>query len=341
MKYRIIALAVIVFILLSAFFLQNIDIKKNRYHQHLQAVEKGECTDHGEEEFCTHLPLLSITTDEAIPSPYVVDTSSNLRVHNNDTVGATIRLFDAHEENNHLTDVPDIEERGTVRVRGASSREYDKKGYLIKFKEDDLQTGKKVSVCGMTPDSEWALHGPFLDKTLIRNYICYNLAGEIMDYAPNVRFCEAFINGEYMGVYLIVEKPEYNRNGRIQIEQTNPKMDATSYIVQIDRMPDDPNRAIETYLSYSLISKSNDRERRGYYSVAYPSITLTDAQKQFIETDISTFERALFSYDFNDKHKGYKEYIDVDSFVDYFLINEFTLNYDAVGLSTFLYRYRG
>ena len=42
----------------------------------------------------------------------------------------------------------------------------------------------------MDPHHEWVLHGPFLDKTLIRNYMWYNIAGEIMDYAPNVRFCE-------------------------------------------------------------------------------------------------------------------------------------------------------
>ena len=56
---------------------------------------------------------------------------------------------------------------------------------------------------GMDAHYEWAMHGPYLDKSLIRNYMWYNIAGEIMDYAPNVRFCEVIINGEYKGLYVM------------------------------------------------------------------------------------------------------------------------------------------
>ncbi len=339
MKYRILSIFVIVSVILSALGFQNVDTKKNRYHQHLQALEKPVCTEHEDDVFCTHLPLMNITTDEPVPAPYlsVMDRNGNI-LKNDEMVGATIQYFDSETENNHLTDTPVVDERAMIRIRGASSRKYDKHGYLIKFKKDDMVTGQKVSLSGMTPDSEWALHGPFLDKTLIRNYICYNLAGEIMDYAPNVRFCEAFLNGEYIGVYLIVEKPEFNENGRIEIEKTNPKVDTTSYIVQIDRESQDESASIETFATYSYIMANTGAERRGYYHIEYPSATLTEGQKQYIESDISRFEKALYSYDYSDKHNGYKAYIDVDSFVDYFLINEFTLNYDAMGLSTFLYR---
>lgn len=339
MKYRFFSVAVLLAMLLLAFCLQNVDIRKNRYHQHREALPKTACRDHGDEVFCTHLPLMEITTDEPLPSPYLTKLDADgLFCKNDAMVGATIRYFDSETENNHLTDTPVVDERALIRIRGASSRKYDKTGYLIKFKEADLVTGKKVSLSGMTEDSEWALHGPFLDKTLIRNYFCYNLAGEIMDYAPNVRFCEIFVNGEYMGVYLIVEKVEYSEEGRIAIEKTNPRVDTTSYIVQIDRDSHNDRVSIETFASYSYITANMGGERRGYYQIEYPSSTLTEGQRQYIESDISRFEKALYSYDYKDKDHGYPAYIDVDSFVDYFLINEFTLNYDAMGLSTFLYR---
>ena len=82
-----------------------------------------------------------------------------------------------------------------IRVRGNSSRYFDKKNYLIRLTDD---TGKYENheVMGMEPHYEWALHGPYLDKSLIRNYMWYNIAGEMMDYAPNVRFCEVIVNGE-------------------------------------------------------------------------------------------------------------------------------------------------
>lgn len=82
---------------------------------------------------------------------------------------------------------------------------FDKKGYLLRTTKDDGITNRDVEMLGMDAHHEWALHGPYLDKTLIRNYMWYNIAGEIMDYAPNARFCEVIINGEYQGLYLMVE----------------------------------------------------------------------------------------------------------------------------------------
>lgn len=344
MKRKVIYVVLMVGLLSIPFVFQNIDIKQNRYHQHLEAYEKPACSDHDDEVFCTHLPLLSITTEKPIPLPLYYDDlgmtitdSRGHRLQNNTVVNAKVEYFDSDTQNNHLTDIPTVSEYAHIRGRGQTSREYEKLNYLLKFKYEDMVTNKKVSLSGMTPDSEWALHGPFLDKTLIRNYVCYNLAGEIMEYAPNVRFCEVFVNEEYMGVYLLTEKVEFNKNGRIDIEKTNPDMDTTSYIVQIDRETKDKRASIETFATYSYIAV-NRGENRGFYQIEYPSTTLTKGQKEFIQSDISRFEKALYSYAYNDDKYGYEAYIDVDSFVDYFLINEFTLNYDAMGLSTFLYR---
>ena len=64
---------------------------------------------------------------------------------------------------------------------------------------------------------EWALHGPYLDKSLIRNYMWYNIAGEIMDYAPNVRFCEVVLNGEYKGLYVMTETITNGTDCRVNI----------------------------------------------------------------------------------------------------------------------------
>ena len=65
---------------------------------------------------------------------------------------------------------------------------------------------------------------------------------------------------------------------------------------------------------------------------------LTPELNRAITKDFSTFEKALYSYDFDNKKFGYKKLIDVDNFVDYFLINELTCNYDAGYLSTYIYK---
>ena len=229
MKYRwIFVLAVLAALALSV-LASGMEPERNRVHQHLEAAEKLPCTDHDASVFCTHLPLMEITTDGPVPAPFLQKgeaISGNIwavaaRNRNYEMVAATVRYFDSETENNHLGGQPDTEARAMFRIRGASSRNFDKKNYLLKFKEADMVRSLDVSLSGMAADDSWALHGPFLDKSLIRNYLCYNLAGEIMDYAPNVRFCELFLNGEYLGLYLLTEKVSYSGNGRIGNTKTH------------------------------------------------------------------------------------------------------------------------
>jgi len=345
MKYKWIFVLSMAAVLAVTYAVSGIEPEHNRYHQHLEAAEKAPCTDHDDSVFCTHLPLMEITTDEPVPEPYVYDENGNVvynesgsRQRSDEMVAASVRYFDSETENNHLTDTPTVEERALIRVRGASSRGFDKKNYLLKFTKEDMVRGKNVSLSGMTADNTWALHGPFLDKTLIRNYLCYNLAGEIMDYSPNVRFCELFLNGEYMGLYVLMEKIGFNENGRINVTKTDPDLTSTSYIVQIDRGTLDPRYSVKTFGADAYLTKPKEQAGFGKLEVVYPGATLTEAQRRYIETDISRFEKALFSFDYSDPDKGYRQYIDMGSFIDFFLINEFSLNYDAPGLSTYLYK---
>ena len=75
----------------------------------------------------------------------------------------------------------------------------------------------------MDAHHEWALHGPFLDKTLVRNYMWYNISGEIMEYSPNVRFFELVLNGEYRGLYLATEMITAGKEGARLNLQVNKK----------------------------------------------------------------------------------------------------------------------
>lgn len=331
-------------LLVCAVLAQEVEPDRNRYHQHLEAAAKEPCTDHSDELFCTHLPLMSITTDGPVPAPYLHDENGKklqdekgAPLKNDEMVSASVQYFDRHQENNHLTDTPVVNECALIRVRGNSSRLHDKPGYLLKFKNSDLTDSLQVSLSGMTKDSDWVLHGPFLDKSLIRNYLCYNLAGEIMDYAPNVRFCELFLNDEYMGVYLIVERVGFHKNGRIDISKSDPELTSTSYILRVGCGTDDITHSLQTFANYAYLT-APPMHKHQQLEIIYPGAPLTEQQYRFMQSDFSEFEKSLFSFDYNDPQKGYSNYIDTDSFVDFFLINEFTLNYDAVDLSTYLYK---
>jgi hypothetical protein len=102
-----------------------------------------------------------------------------------------------------------------------------------------------------------------------------------MEYSPNVRFCEAFLNGEYIGVYLIVEKIGYNKYGRVQVSKTDSEIAETSYIVKIDRQNMDPLESITTFSRKSLFSISL-LANTGYMSIVYPASTLTEEQRRYI-----------------------------------------------------------
>lgn len=295
---------------------ESVSFQKNRYHQHKHKMTGD-------------IPVISIKTDEEIPSPYILD-KSGARERNQELVNATVNYRDEKSGLN-------IEEKANIRTRGRSSRSFEKKGYYLKFKKENLKDNKKVSLAGMTEDSEWVLHGPYMDKTLIRNYLCYNLAGEIMEYSPNVRYCEMFLNGEYKGLYLIVEKVEYNDEGRISITESDPDSRQTSYILRLDVGAEDELHSLDTFSYYTGKNGPSDKSSEKL-EIIYPGKTLTQDQKRYIEDGISEFEKSLVSFDSGDRRFGYHKFIDVDSFVDYFIINEFTMNSDAAKLSTYYYK---
>lgn len=341
MKSRFITLVAVVLVLVISISVQNYRPNNYRYHQHREAQPYTACEDHGDEKFCTHLPLFNIVTEGPIPDPYLRDEDgayvkdeSEHFVRNNETVAASVEFFTNEDGNNHLTDTPDVSEKGLIRVRGNSSRLFEKKSYLLKFTEENGIDGLDVSLDGMAADSTWVLHGPIMDKTLIRNYMCYNIIGEEMEYVPNVRFCELFLNGEYQGVYVLTEKIDYNDDGRCNITETDPDLTETSFILCLNRGDTDPEHQLKTFFDYNRRWGLSAR-RGAHFEIVYPNDTLTPSQKEYIASEISDLEKTICSFDSADLKLGYPAYLDVDSFVDFYIFNEFVFNLDAGRLSTY------
>ena len=313
-----------------------------RYHQHLDKEVIKEC-NHNENIFCTHLPLMEIYTQDGIeiPGRAIVDPETGVTVDyektpdGKDEIVAKIEITNEGGVNHHTDDKPDLISDAIVHARGNSSRTFDKLGYSIDLIKKD-GTDNDVEFIGMDAHSEWALHGPFLDKTLIRTYMWYNIAGEIMDYSPNVRFLELMINGEYMGVYVAMEKITAGENGaRLNLTKNAKDKDFYGYMIKLDSPSETPYKNINNFSTYTGIAEKT-------ISVVYPKgKNLTPEFAEEIARDFSIFEKNLYSYDYDNEALGYENYIDVDSFVDYFLINELTVNYDAGGRSTFMYRDMG
>ncbi|MGF0019704.1 CotH kinase family protein [Sporofaciens sp. SGI.106] len=339
MKYKLWGISAWIAVILLCIFIPSLsgNAEKERYQQHLEAEPKAVCS-HGEEVFCTHLPLVEIDTEgQMIPGKNIVDDLGKIvgqetTLDGQDEIFGKITIVDNEKTNSHMDDKPALESRMKIHIRGNSSRSFDKTNFSIRLTDENGES-QPQSVMGMDEHHEWVLHGPFLDKTLMRNYMWYNLAGKVMDYAPNVRFCEVFVNGEYQGVYVMTESIT-SGEGKSRLDFSVDKKDNTftGYLLRLDRGSENEMKNIGTFSQYS-------RRTNLQLNIVYPGTKkLTPELKDAIQQDFSYFEKTLYSYDYDNDKYGYEQMIDVDSFVDYFLINELACNYDAGWLSTYIYK---
>lgn len=339
MKYKLIGIAFCIFAMLTVVTVSLLPEEKvERYHQHLDAEAKEEC-HHGADIFCTHLPLVEIDTGGVeIPGKPIRDAAGikigyTMTEEGEADLPCRITVTDHQDTNNHIEDVPEITSDARIRIRGNSSRDFVKSNYLI-----NLVTGagenNSQAVMGMDAHHEWALHGPVLDKTLIRNYMWYNIAGEIMGYAPNVRFCEVIINGEYRGLYVMTETITAGKDGaRLNLSVDKKDNSFAGYCLRLDRGSESEIKNITTFSQYTY------RINSGIMNIEYPgTVNLTKEMAESIRQDFSAFEKTIYSFDYDNSVYGYSNTVDVDSFVDYFIVNEFTCNYDAGSYSTYIYK---
>lgn len=339
MKYRLAGVAVAVLIVVVAGLLTvlNTGNEQNRYHQHEMARQPDAGCDCDGSELCTHLPLVIIDTGgqempgEPIRGEDGEEIGTTLTEEGEKMLSAHISILSDDSHNHHPSDEPDLESDIQIRIRGNSSRYFDKKNYLVRLVDRDGDY-RSEEVMGMASHYEWALHGPYLDKSLIRNYMWYNIAGEFMDYTPNVRFCEVILDGEYLGLYVMMETITNGEDCRVDVSEPVDGTNKTGYVLRIDRGSSTQVKNIETFTNYTYRNLQQ-------VDIQYPRAgDLTPELADAIAQEFSDFEKSLYSYDYDTDDYGYYYDLDVESFVDYFIVNEFTANYDAGWLSTYVYR---
>lgn len=283
----------------------------------------------------THLPIVIIDTSDDIPGvPYHSEdgTQYTLAPDGDTYITAQMKVIDHQDSYNQPSDEEELSSLIKIRVRGNSSRWFDKKSYSIKT-IDDFGEYRNLPVMGMEKHHEWVLNGPYLDKSLMRNYLAMNFSGELMEYAPDVRYCEVILNGEYKGLYLFMETVSRGQ-GRINIEKPNKTRNVTGYIIELDNDDIQPPDALDNFTKYASILRD-----RAYFDIVYPGeLNLTPQLKEYIDRDVSAFEKALYSFDYDSLRYGFPARTDVSEFVNYFIIMEVFMQYDVGNRSTFFYK---
>jgi spore coat protein CotH len=244
-----------------------------------------------------------------------------------------------------IVHTPEYQGNIGIEIRGASSQMFPKKSYGLETRDandEDLE----VSIFGFPEEEDWILYAPYSDKSLMRNFLIYDLSRDMDRYASRCKFVDLEINGEYKGVYVFMEKLKRDK-GRIDINKLkkdeNSGEDLTGgYILKIDKISgnnlgDGYNDQNSFTSEYKPLHSSNGQEIRYLYD--YPKAEkITIQQKDYIKEYVNNFEDALASDDFTDPEKGYRAYIDVDSFIDFFLLNEVSHNVDGFRLSTYMHK---
>lgn len=222
-----------------------------------------------------------------------------------------------------------------IEIRGQSSQSFPMKSYSIELWDDEGE-GIDEPLFGLPEESDWVLYAPYTDKTLMRNFLAYTMSNSLGHWAAHCRFVEVVLNGNYVGVYVFMEKIKRDA-GRVNIKKMDDddiSGDAVTggYIISIDKEADG---------WFSDYHPNNNPDAYTQYTYVYPKLEdIVPEQQQYIESYIDSFENTLAGINYQDPLTGFRKFADENSFIDYLIVNEISRNVDGYRLSTYFHKDR-
>lgn len=274
----------------------------------------------------SHLPIVVVNTNgkEIKDDPEIL---ADMGVIDNPN-GQINKITDAYNNYNGLIN---------IEFRGESSLIFEKKSYQVET-IDASGNNNNVPLLGFPDENDWIFYGPYSDKSLLRNAITFELAKSMNINSSRIRFFELVINEDYKGVYLLMEQIKQDKN-RVDIAKLNPQdtvgEDLTGgYIFRLDKI--EPNGSPGFY---SNPNPSFPNYNPNYFQFYDPRAgNLNQPQRNYIETYVEEAESVLAGPNFLNPTNGYQKYFDVNSMVDYQIINELTKSVDGYRFSTYFYK---
>jgi subtilisin-like proprotein convertase family protein len=288
----------------------------------------------------------SITFGSNAPTPFAF-TSSNLpiviintngvQIQDEPSINATMGIiYNGVGATNLVTDAPnDYNGNILIEYRGNYSQSLPQKPYKIET-IDAANAELDVSLLGMPAEHDWLLIANYNDKVFMRNTLAYNLFTNMGHYATRHQYCEVVVNGSYQGIYILMESIKRDNN-RVDIAKLDP----------------DENSGLDLTGGYILkndLSNSNDSWLLNFNPIDHPDLdirliyeypkpeTISLQQKTYIQSFINDYETALYSSNFSSPTSGYRNFIDTNSFIDYFIVNELSRNNDGFKKSVFFHK---
>jgi CotH protein/chitobiase/beta-hexosaminidase-like protein len=261
-----------------------------------------------------------------------------------------------------LANAPTLATRGGYHLRGQSSASFEQAPYRIEL-WDNASEDADYPLLGMPAEGDWALIGPYSDRTLIRNAFTYDLGRDMGLSAPRYAFAEVYINQadralgaeDYQGIYMVVETIK-NNSSRLDLAQleeadVSPEQISGGYIFKFEWAASEaPTLACTGSeplggggFGFGGGMGSGGPGGGNAGGTCWTDLEVVDpdplvpAQAEFLTDYIQQFHDSLHAEAF----ANYSQFIDVPSFVDVFIINELTRNLDAYTRSAYYYKDRG
>jgi hypothetical protein len=222
-----------------------------------------------------------------------------------------------------------------IEIRGATSAGYPQTPFGLETRTE-LGQNNNVSLLGMPAENDWVLLSNYNDRSLIRNTLAFKLFEQMGNYSVRTSLCEVLVDSSYQGIYVFGEKLKRD-NMRVDIANLLPADTigdelSGGYILEQNYW-NEQNSFLSNY------SPIDHPEFDVHFVYKYPEAEdINQPQKDYIAAFVDSLETALYSENFADPANGYRKYLDVNSFIDYFLINELSRNNDGFKKSVFFHK---
>lgn len=280
-----------------------------------------------------NIPMVDFSIDESLGSIDAMNGDSN---HDTECYGSmTLRIPEGYQsEYSKEKYETQTYEMDYIRGRGNSTWYAAKRPYKVK-----LDT--KQDLLGMGANKHWILLANYYDITMLRNKFTYWLGAELgMEYTPQCVFVDVVMNGEYLGSYYLCEQIRIG-DSRVDIDDldaseetmksTDPEIISGGYLLGMSPYGNESNVTFST-------------EKGNEFLIESPSFQdyKNEAQIEYIRNYAQQTEDAIYGTDFQDEDGiSYADYMDLASAIDYYWIQEISMNGDAFGSpSTYLYKKR-
>lgn len=235
-----------------------------------------------------------------LPVVYV-DTEDGKEVVSKEDYLKAVFKIDGMGSHDDLDEVP-----CSIRGRGNTTWTWAKKPYLIKF-------DKKQSIFGLPKHKRWVLLANFMDRTLMRNLIAYRVGSMTsLDWTPHCQSVELVMNGKHVGNYLLIEQVRADSK-RVPCED--------GFLLECDFHYDNDIQWIQTP------GKCIQMQDGIPFGIKYPDYDdgLTEARIKEIKEYVRAASEAIYG---ESSSEGYANYLDVKSFIDYWIVFEVMVNHE-------------